>query len=180
MESQPTSAGGSRRRNLAAALILALLLAAGAGAFALSRAGVEGDSPKVPFTPAAFMLEGDSGQQLSSTALRGQPTVLAFVQAGCVTCATTLDNLATATPPGARQLAVGFPSTGGQLAQFADAIGIPNGPRYLSDPSGSAAQSLGVNAIDTVVVIDSAGRVTWRALSPPESEIAAHAAGRSA
>jgi peroxiredoxin len=167
--------GRSRRRNLAAALILAFLLAAGAGAFALSRAGVEGDSPKVPFTPAAFTLEGEGGQQLSSGALRGKPTVLAFVQAGCVSCATTLDNLAGATPPDARQLAVGFPSTGSQLARFARALGIPAGPQYLSDSNGSAAGALGVTAIDTVVVLDSAGRVSWRALSPAQSEIASHA-----
>jgi hypothetical protein len=147
MQPQSTSSGDSRRRNLVAALILGFLLAAGAAAFALSRAGVEGDSPKVPFTPAAFTLEGESGAQLSSAALRGRPTVLAFVQAGCVSCATTLDNLASATPPGARELAVGFPSTGSQLVRFARAIGIPAGPQYLSDPSGAAAGALGVGSI---------------------------------
>jgi peroxiredoxin len=165
-----------RRRNLAGVLIVAVSVAGVVAAFAAVGNGSREPSSASAVTPVSFSLQGLDGDEVSAAQLRGSVTVLAFVQAGCASCAYTLHELAAASGPDIRTLAVGFPSSGAELSRFVRALGVsaPN-LQYLSDPDGSAARALGVNAIDTVVVLDAGGRVRWRGLSPAQDLIAAQA-----
>lgn len=162
------------RRNLAAGGILVLVIATVIGALALSQSGLQGSSASAPAGPTSFTLRGLGNKELVATELRGKPAVLAFVQAGCGSCATTLDQLAGASRPGVRTLAVGFPSTAEQLASFGNALGVAPRIEYMADPDGAAARALGVNVIDTVVVLNARGRVIWSGLEPSQAEIAQH------
>lgn len=98
-----------RRRNLAGVLIVAVSVAGVVAAFAAVGNGSREPSSASAVTPVSFSLQGLDGDEVSAAQLRGSVTVLAFVQAGCASCAYTLHELAAASGPDIRTLAVGFP-----------------------------------------------------------------------
>lgn len=155
------------RRLALAALGLALAGVVAAVALALGRGG--GGAAVTPATeraaaPAAtFVLEDGARRSLAS--FRGRPAVVAFVLPYCATCIDTLrmlDTVAAERPGQAAPIAVSVGTGGaGQLRAFAADVGATKA-LYVADPGFRAAQALGVTEVDTVVVIDAAGRVVTR------------------
>jgi peroxiredoxin len=112
---------------------------------------------------------------LDLSSLRGHRAVLAFVQAGCGSCAADLRNLGALAPAmrDARFVALNLPGGGSarELQDFAVSLGVHGGITYLADPDGRIAQRYGITAIDTVIVIDRNGQIRARLQSPGRSAL---------
>lgn len=166
---------GSTRRNMMAAGVLALIIVVAAVAVLAARGTSTTPTRSGSVEPTNFALHDQRDAAITSAQLRGHTTVLAFVEI-CSSGGKTLRTLTSATPPSVRALAVNYGASGADLARFAQGLGIHTGPNmvFASDPDGSAANALGLASLDTIVVLDARGHVTWSAKSPSQSEIARH------
>ncbi len=145
------SAGSRRGRALAVAGIgVALVAVVVAVVFSVSAGGGGGSvAPQAerPATPDVAFTLGE-GERRSLKSFRGRPVVVAFVLPYCGTCIDTLrmlDDVAEAHPDGS-----------------AVAIAVNVGLSGAADPGLRGASAFGVDEADTVVVIDSDGRVITR------------------
>jgi hypothetical protein len=69
--------------------------------------------------------------------------------------------------PGARFVALNLP--GGGSARDLAGFGATRDVTYVADPDGKIAQLYGVTVVDTVIVIDRAGRIRARLVGPTAS-----------
>jgi len=164
----------TRGRSLLAGLILSGAVVAALIVFAINRdsgtaASPAGDSS--PVTNRGF--ESESGP-LSLTSLRGQPVALAFVQAGCGSCAASLkafSNIA-AKMPDAHFVALNMPGGGSAaaLADFTDSLGA-TGITSAAYSSNDISKQFDITSLDTILVLDADGKIVWRAVRPTQADI---------
>lgn len=163
------SGGPMRGRRLALAGVgVALVAVVAAVALSVSAGGggtsVAPQERRAPAPDIAFTLA--DGERRSLSSFRGHPVVVAFVLPYCATCIDTLrtlDAVAEAYPDGsAVPIAVNVGSSGaGDLRDFAEDVGATKA-LYVGDPGLRGATAFGIDEVDTVVVIDSEGRVVVR------------------
>lgn len=160
----------SRRRPLIAGLLVAAL-----AALAVIVATTAGSSTDQPRRAAPAFTAATPTGRLDLTSLRGHRAVLAFVQAGCGSCAADLRNLGALAPTthNTRFIALNLPGGGSarELQDFAASLGVHGAITYLADPEGQIAQRYGITAIDTVIVIDRNGQIRARLQSPGRSTL---------
>jgi hypothetical protein len=152
-----------------------LLLAALAGVAiaVVSTAGGSGTSAAAAAGRAPGFTASSTTGRFDLAADRGHRTVLAFVQAGSGACIGVMRNYAQLAPstPGARFVALNLPGGGSarDLAGFGASFGATRDVTYVADPDGKIAQLYGVTVVDTVIVIDRAGRIRARLVGPTAS-----------
>lgn len=164
-----TSGGPTRARRLAlagvgvalVAVVIAVALSVNAGG---GETSVAPQARRAPAPDVAFTLA--DGEKRSLQSFRGHPVVVAFVLPYCATCVDTLrtlDAVAEAHPDGsAVPIAVNAGLSGASdLRTFAADVGATKA-LYVGDPGLRGAKAFGIDEVDTVVVIDSEGRVVAR------------------
>ena len=153
-----------------AALSIAAVLAA--GSLTLTACGNSAD-PATAGSGSPATVTSVDGQQISLPA-NGKPTAVFFFSVGCGECSEGAKSLAKAGKElngKANVLAVDMdPGESPQLIrQFLDYIKAPQLPAVI-DKNATLSQRYQVAALSTLIVVDPAGKVTYRATDPgPEA-----------
>ncbi len=106
----------------------------------------------------------------------GEATVLIFYSVGCGTCVGITQHIATLAPeyPNAQYVAVNIDASENvrtskgflEYIKSPDIVGV-------NDTNGEIAKAYGVNAVSTIVVLNSEGQIVMQAVTPPKDDIAA-------
>lgn len=128
---------------------------------------------------------GDPVAPISTETIAGKPTtipapdeatVLIFYSVGCGTCVGITQHIATLAPqyPNAQYVAVNIdPSEGVRTSKgFLEYIKSP-AIVGVNDTDGGISKAYGVNAVSTIVVLNSDGQVVLQAVTPPKGDITA-------
>lgn len=106
----------------------------------------------------------------------GKATLLIFYSVGCGTCVGITQHVASLAPqyPSAQYVAVNIDSTENVRTSkgFLDYVKSP-AIVGVNDANGQIAKAYGVNAVSTIVVLNSAGQIVLQAVTPPKADIAA-------
>ncbi|MFZ1669430.1 MAG: thioredoxin family protein [Candidatus Nanopelagicales bacterium] len=106
----------------------------------------------------------------------GEATVLIFYSVGCGTCVGITQHIATLAPqyPNAQYVAVNIdPSENVRTSKgFLEYIKSP-AMVGVNDTNGEISKAYGVNAVSTIVVLNSDGQVVLQAVTPPKDDITA-------
>jgi thiol-disulfide isomerase/thioredoxin len=108
--------------------------------------------------------------------LRGRPSAVVFVQAGCSSCAAELQMLSAlaSRTPGMRFVAVeASGATAADLAAFARRIGATGPVALAADSSGDSLAHYSIRSLDTVLVLDRSGAVKSRLTLPKYEQLRA-------
>lgn len=168
----------NRRTRIAALAVCTMAVVpvlAGCGAGTSQTAASGGTHTSAP-APATRTVSTIDGASLRLPA--GKPAAVFFFTVGCGSCQAGGTALAQArAQAGGRAdfLMVDLDPTEGRPAidAFRTSIGDPTLPT-VSTGALDLAQAWQVSALSTVIVLDPAGTVTWRATDPASSDILAH------
>jgi len=108
----------------------------------------------------------------------GKPSVLAFISIGCADCSAAAKAVAQAAVTlGNRATVIGVDMDPGvppqTITSFLDYVGAKNLPVVIDDAKFTLTKTYGVAALSSVLVVNPAGKVTFRKINPSAAAIAA-------
>ena len=161
------ASGANLRSVRRAAVLVGVMLAIGGGASVLA--------PKhqsAHVQPATAT--GGPSSVFDWRSLRGRPTVVTFLQTNCSSCAADLQILSAVGAEAPHVHFVAVESSGqsaASLANFAQQVGATAAIDYTEDPSGTGISHCRIRALDTVLVLDAAGKVRARLNLPNLNQV---------
>jgi thiol-disulfide isomerase/thioredoxin len=180
-----TRAGRGRTTARAVAAVVAAALLASACSSAAFHGASAGSGSNGPGLPAASSPAADSAGGTRLTTFEGtrvrvpgsKPTVLAFISVSCADCTAAAKALARASQTLGRAATVlgvdvdpGL--TASEMRRFLDYVGAKTLP-VMIDSKLALMRTYAVSALSTVLVVNPAGRVTFRAVNPSPGAIEA-------
>lgn len=175
----------TRRVSVGLAMLAAGAVLAGCGAAATS-SSVPAASAAVGTPAGAASASGTALRTIDGSTVRvpgSKPSVLVFISIGCADCAAAAQTVAQAARTiGDKASFLGVDLDPGVPVQdlngFLGSVNARNLPTVI-DAKAALADKYQVTALSTVLVVDPAGEVTYRAVSPPAGAITAAVAQSS-